>query len=363
MMRKDIFYKYIFILICIWMPTTAFAQEKISKKVEKEQFMTNAGEISINNKYGDIIINGWDKNSVKITIDIQVTHKKKENAQELIDRIEPIFKTANDFMSITSEIRDKSSSLFSQYFKKAAPFDRDKTNIEINYTINLPVNTEVEISNKYGDIIISDWTGKLKANVKHGDMWINEHLTNANIEVNFGKLKTKNITYGNIMLKNGALTLQESKNLRLKSAGSKINIASVTTLEIVSSKDIIDIQKATHITGDLKYSETHISLLASHINTTMKVADFRIAKIDTPSPNIDINQESSEININVNGTSFNFEATLEQGLLRVPTSFSDINTHVIDKGKRIRTIKASYGDIRKGQTTITGKKGIIILSE
>lgn len=342
---------------------TVSAQETVSKKVEKSYGLTNNGELHLNNKYGDVLINGWDRNAIKLVVDIEVSHKKKENAKDLLDRIDIETKVTNDFVSITSGINEKSTSFFSRYFNKMNPFDLDKSNIKINYTIYLPSNAEMDITNKFGDVIISDWEGKLKANVEHGNVWINDDLTNANISMKFGKLHTKNITYGNLTLKNGELDLEESKQLKINSSGTNMEIGTVSSLEIYSSKDEININEVTSIQGELAFSKVHINSVGEEIRLTTKIADLWVSKIEKPNSRIHIDQESSELNINIAGQSLIFNATLEQGLLRIPTSFTDIHTDVINKGKKIREINATYGNGPYGEFILTGLKGVIILKE
>ena len=340
-----------------------YSQEVLTKTIEKTYEMTNAGELHLNNKYGNITINGWEENDISIKIDIRVTNKKKENAKTLLNRIVANIKTVDDFVSITSEISEKNTSLFSRYFNKVNPFEFDKSNVEINYTIYLPINAEIDIINKFGDVIIDNWTGRLKANIEHGDLWINEDITNARITMKFGKLRSKSIAYGTISLKNGDIDIESSNKLLLKTSGTKIEIDQVKDLEVISSKDEIIIQKAEKIQGELNFSNAQIEAIEEKISLSMKVAELRVAKINQPDAFVSINQESSDININITGLSFKFNATLEQGLLRLPKTFYNIENNMIDKSKRIREINGAYGKTTSGIFSFTGKKGVIVLKE
>ncbi len=364
------FYKYLLlILIIFYAKNDIHAQEKVSKKIEKTYAFTNTGELHLENKYGNVIINGWEKKTIQITIDIQVFKKKKDVAKELLQRIKPQIDNTEDFISITSIIEEKNTSMISKFFNKeffntVNPFDFDKGNIQIDYTIHLPTNAEINIINKFGDIIISEWGGKLKANAQHGDIWINKDLNNANIEMKFGKLKTKSITYGNIHLKNGEIDIKDSKDLKINSNGTIIKIEHVKSLEIYSSKDQVTINKIGNLRGKIMFSSMYLNDVYQNINLTMEVADFWISKIQQSNTFVVINQESSELNINVSGLAIDFNASLEQGLLRIPKSFTNITTDMIDKRKRIRDISATYGKSNSpGKFLITGKKGIIVLTE
>mgnify|MGYP000005419982 CR=1 FL=1 len=359
----DTFYKILLFMILTTQSYSLYGQEKVLKKIAKTYTMTNAGKLTLENKYGDVIINGWDKNSIKITVNIKVVHRKKENAKSLLDRINIDVKNTNDFVLIRSEIADKNTGFFAKYFNKANPFDYDKTNIQIDYEIYMPLNAEVNISNKFGDVILEDFTGKLKATVQHGDMWINDDLTNASLDVKFGKLDAKSILYGSIRLKNGELNLENSDNLRIDSSGTIIHIDSVSLLEIYSSKDNITINKLSEIKGEFQFSKVYLNTVEKEIKLSMNLADFKVDNIIKRDAIIKINQVSSDLNINITNLAFSFNAKLEQGLLRIPKSFKNLKTTILDKGRKIRQITAGYGKKTSGKISFTGRKGIILLSE
>lgn len=356
-------YKKITVIVLLALSVSVNAQETLTKKIEKTFKLTNTGELHLDNKYGNVIINGWEENKATITIDIKVTNKKRDNAKALIDRIEANIRTASNFVSVESKISEKNTSFFSRYFNKVNPFEFDKGNVEINYTIYLPINAEIDVTNKFGDVIIDNWTGKLRANVEHGDLWINDNVTNANIDMKFGKLRSKSITYGSINLKNGDIDIEGSKDLLLTTSGVNIDIDSIIDLEINSSKDEIVIGNVGNIKGELKFSNVKINTVEEKINLAMNVSELRVSKITNSSPFIDINQESSEVHIDITDLSFTFKATLEEGLLRLPKSFSNIKSNVIDKSKRIREITGKYGESSTGTFSFIGRKGAIVLDE
>ncbi|WP_242204599.1 DUF4097 family beta strand repeat-containing protein [Aestuariivivens insulae] len=360
----NIFYKKSIVLSMLMVNFLVFSQETLTKKIEKKYEISKTGELYLNNKYGNININGWDKSNVVITIDIKVTSKKKDNAKALLDRIEPKFRATTNYVSVISEITEKHTSFLSRYFNLLNPFELDKTNMEINYTLYLPKSMDIVVENKFGDVIIEHWAGKLKANVEHGDLWISEPIMNIYADMLFGKLRAKSIAHGAINLKNGNIEIDESQDLILKTSGTNIKIDKVENLKIESSKDEVVIDYLENIEGDVNFSNMQINEMDNNIDLKMKVTDFRVLKMNQPDATVNINQESSDISINVSGLSFKFNATLEEGLLRLPKTFKKIKSKmVIDKGTRIRNIKATYGVQPKSTFSFTGKKGIITLKE
>lgn len=342
---------------------SVLAQEKVSKKIEKTYVLSDAGEVHLKNKYGNIKLFGWDKNEVSVSIAITVTHKKRENAEELMNRIKPIYRDSDDYVSVDYEISERSSSFFGQLFDKANPFDFDRSNVQIDYTVYMPSKAELEVTNEFGDVILEDWKGTLKASLAHGDLWINENLNKADIDMNYGKVKAQSIGYGNLDLKNGNLDMEGSKNLRLTSSGSEIDLNNVVSLEIYSNKDEVILEEIGSIYGMLKFTTMEVRHLTKDLDLTMKIADFRVSHKLEPEATINIAQESSEISLNITDFSHQFKAVLEEGLVRLPKSFENVDSKLLDQSKKLREIYATYGKDTLGSITITGTKGVVLLKE
>ena len=268
-----------------------------------------------------------------------------------------------NLVSMNYEIIDKSSGWFGNLFDKANPFDFDRSNIQIDYTVYMPKKAELKVTNTFGDVIIEGWIGKLKAVVAHGDFWISQNLNKADITMRYGKLKAKNISYGTLDLKNGELDMEDSESLRINSSGTDMSLNAIKALELYSNKDDITIEEVGTLYGTLKFTTLELNHLTKDMDMTMKIADFRVSRIIGPESDIAIEQESSDINLNISDFSHQFKATLEEGLVRLPKSYKNIDTKMLDKGKKIRRITASYGKSQQGKITIIGTKGVVLLKE
>lgn len=355
--------KLLWLALVLVISTSVTAQEKVSKKISKTYALSNSGELHLENKYGDININGWDKNEVSIEIAITVNHRKKENAEDLLKRISSIVHESDDFVSLKYQIADKNSGWFARFIDETSPFDFDKSNLQIDYTVYMPKKAELNVTNTFGDVLIEDWAGKLKGLIEHGDVWISENLNKADITMRYGKLRAKNISYGSLDLRNGSLDMENSTSLRINSSGMDIVLDTINSLELYSNKDEINVEQVGTIYGSLRFTTVELNLVKTSVDLTMKIADFRVSGILEPNASIAIEQVSSEISLNITDFSHRFDATLEQGLVRLPKTYHDIDSQILDKSKKLREIKASYGKALNGKISVTGKKGVVLLKE
>ena len=339
------------------------AQEKVHKTIEKSFPFTNSGAFQIENKYGTVRLKGWDQNKLLVKIEVTVNHRKKENAEDLLGRISPKIKASNSYISIVSEISNKNTGWLADLLNRANPIDFDRGHVQIDYEVYLPKKAELKVTNRFGDVIIENWTGTLNALIEHGDLWIGENLNKADIVLKYGKVRAKDLNYAALDLKIGELNMENSKNLRLKSDGSEVHVHSLNSLEIYSNKDNISINEVASLFGNLDFTTFKMERLAGDVDLTMKIADFQVYNIINPSADISIQQESADITLTVDHFPHDFTATLEQGVVRLPKSFENVSSTMLDKGRRLRKIDATYGKEGKGHISIQGEKGIVTIND
>ncbi len=360
---KQLHYKIAFFLAIMLLSSVAFGQDKLSKDIKKSFPLTNDGALYLENKYGNVFINGWDENSIKFEISVEVRGKNLDKAKDLLKRINPEFVSTSSQIVVKTEITEKNPSFFNKYIKKIGPLNSEKSNSDINYTIYLPREAAVEVYNKYGDIIVSDWNGTLIADVEHGDLRITSDLADSKLSIKYGKLRANTLNKTAINAKDATISFEKSETLKLESDGSTMSLDEVGELDINSNKDDIEISSIDNVHGTIKYSQVTLMDIMSKVNLNLNLAELRLKKFGTSAPIVNVHQKSSEVYVNISETNFNFSAELEQGVLRIPKTMRDINSKVLDEKNKIRQIRATYGEGNQGIFDLTGYKGIIIFKE
>lgn len=362
-MKANLFYKTIICGVLVLLSYSTQGQNKLTKEIKKTHSLTNDGALYLENKYGDIVINGWDKNQIEIVVNIEANGKNENKAEELLGLINSNIEVSNKLVVVKSEIIKKKTGFFNKYIGKIDPFKNEKANTVINYTISLPKHAEIEILNRYGDVVISDWNGKLKTTVEHGDIRILDSITNSDLSINYGKLRANTLYDTKISAKEASVSINNSKQLKLDSNGSDITLGVIENLELISNKDEFEANQISKAFGTIKYSTIVFNNVSNKVNLDLSLAELRVLKFNTAYPKLTINQRSSEVYVNISETNFKFDARLEQGVLRIPKSLNDISSEVIDEKNKIRNITASYKEEGRGVFNFKGVKGVIILKE
>ena len=360
---KALLYNIAIFSSCLLLSPSLQAQYEATRVTTKTFALTNDGEFTAENKYGDIIITGWEKDSVRITSRITVKKKSESDAKNLLDRIAPSYSVFGRYVSVTTEIKEKGDSFLEKLFNEINPIDFDKSDVDIDYEIMAPEKVAVELSNDFGDLILTEWAGKLKANLRHGDLRITDPLATANIKVAFGDINARSIDDAFITIRSGKLKLHDSKNLKLDSNGSELELGSIDFLDMDSNKDEVHIEMVNRLKSDVRYSTIFIEEAGREIVLDLSLADVRVSKVKQADCLIHITENNSEVDINVSGLALELKADMEGGTLRLPRSTSNLDTKVLDEKNKIRQVSASYGTGKSGNFTLNGRKGYVILRE
>lgn len=355
--------KLVLCALVLGMVQALFAQEKVSKRITRSFAMTDDGSVQLENRYGNINVYGWDREELSIEIFVTVNHRKKENAEDLLKRISPEIRNSSGLVSVAYRIGERKKGFFAELWDSANPFDFDRSNIQIDYTVKIPRKTYLELDNTFGNVVIEGWKGRLKANVGHGDLWLNDPLASGDIKLEYGRLNAKSIKKARIEIRNGELDMDSADTLRLEGDGSEVRLKKVASFEIYSNRDKVFLEEVGKVYGNLSFTTVDIGILERSVDMNMKVSELSVAKITNPEAQIFIAQESSDIDLNVIGYPHRFTANLEEGLVRLPKSYHNVDTEMLDIGKELRTISADYGKVGKGSISIKGSKGSVVVKE
>ncbi|PLX22386.1 MAG: hypothetical protein C0597_02605 [Marinilabiliales bacterium] len=228
--------------------TSAFAlSEEFSKNLHKE-FNTDANTLLlIQNKFGDVDINNWEKDKVTIDVIITVDHKNEARAKELIDYIEVKFSQTGNTIEAITEIDDK----FSKW--NTFTFNDNNKEFSIDYKVYMPKKIKIDIENRYGSVFINEIEGHAKIAVKYGNLKINK-ITRGNVK----PLSEVYLAYSNG-------TIEESNWLNLTLKYSKLEIEETKALIAVTKYSKLYVDKASSIVCESKYDEYRLGKITNFV--------------------------------------------------------------------------------------------------
>ncbi len=216
--------------------------EEVKKQYHKEYITGPHTELSITNKYGDVDLINWDRDSLVIDVVVTIDYPAKFKGKPLIEYIHVSFSQSGN--TITAETQIDENSIDRWYS------NHDKKRYRIDYTVHAPAYINFKLLNKYGDVFINELSGQ------------------ADLEVRYGFIRINRLSRGHIKPLN-TLTLAYSKGT--------IEEAGWLMLEMKYSK--LEVSHGKAIAGDTKYSHLQIDNISSVVFQS-KYDEFRFGTVN-----------------------------------------------------------------------------------
>lgn len=208
------------------------------KKIYEKSYSLNAGDkVKISNQFGFVKINTWDKNEVKVYVEMVATAKSESRANDVLEDLAISDKKSGNVISFKTSIEGNNNG--------------GNQTMEINYTVSLPSSTTLDLKNEFGATTLPDYTGNVDLTSKFGSLTTGKLTNVEDILVEFGKATIQSIS-------NGGATFKFSK----AEVGNLIGTNTLKFEFCNKSKVSLD-NSATHTTINESYSTLNIKPVAN----------------------------------------------------------------------------------------------------
>jgi hypothetical protein len=269
------------------------------KSVNKSYNVSSSDKLNIENSFGKVEVKTWDRNEIKVDVEVEVSANTDALAQKVLDRISVSDEKSGKEISFKTSMKDINNS------------KGDKSSMTINYSISMPATNPLQIKNDFGATIVPDLRGEVDLVSNFGSLTAGNLSNVKKIQVEFGRAKIESINNGNLVIKYSNSTLGKlSGNIRMNaefSTGIKMDIDNrLTGLDV----------KASYSTLNLKPS---VDMSASYtINTSFGTLKNRTA-IKFDGDDEDKNDRGPKFDHQYNGRSGS--GTIQ---IKVNTSFGNV---------------------------------------
>ncbi|WP_291403885.1 hypothetical protein [Daejeonella sp.] len=192
-----------------------------TKRVVKSYQVDKDDKLVINNQYGKVAVHVWNKNEIKVEVEIKAFESSENRANQLLDHVNISETQVNNLISFKTNF-GKISENFRSYINKGGG---DARRIQVNYVIYMPAKNALDIDNKYGGIEIDDFAGPLNINSVYGSFSAGkiDHPENQ-VKVTYGSASIDNFSNGDLLVTYGSLKLNEADKLNatIKYSSAKI---------------------------------------------------------------------------------------------------------------------------------------------
>ena len=276
-----VLYKLLVAFSIILLPSTllaAGANEKV-KRIVKSYGISKSTYVEIENKYGDIDVEVWDKDSIKLEIVITVHSDKEEELDEMLKLIN-IDLSANSSFVIAHTDWSSDVNIFKKSLLKINQEVSNKGRYNVNYKIKMPRDLDLTLTNKFGNIFMTNYVGKLSINISYGDLRAHSLTNLKELNAKYGKVKINSLQNGRIDLNSvKPFSIDKALDLEVESSSSEISIEFIAKLNIKSSHDELNIDQIDELNGTFSMSDLMIMNLKKSIHSLSKYGSMKLKYI------------------------------------------------------------------------------------
>ncbi len=137
------------------------------------------------NRFGQMTIDTWDKNEVKVEVHITVGAQTNEYAAKILDRISVVDEKNTESISFITKLGDWSNN-GNDY--------NGGHEMRIDYIVHIPVKAKLHAENSFGPITIGDFAGECELVDKYGTLTGGKLSNCKSVSVEFGKVNIEGIS-------------------------------------------------------------------------------------------------------------------------------------------------------------------------
>lgn len=348
------------LMVSALMPhTTVSAQDHTDKRSVRRSFPAALETtLEVHNKYGKIQVATWDKDSVVIEVDINLSESNSSKLKKLKEGTQISFTGTKSYIIAKTVIESESGRIASELKSISNTISGSNKRIEINYMVYLPAHMDVVLNNKFGDIYMDDLDGQVDITLSNGVLKANRLKGNASISLSFGNGMIKSLGSANLKLSYSDMVLNEVSQLDLSSKSSKLNVDSVKVLKIDSRRDKLYFTHVEYLYGKGNFTQIWVYDLVRESDLYMKYGELTIEHVMPGFSKIYVESDYTDMTLYYDqAVSMDFDILHhKKALLRLPGS--DINSEETAAGKdHFKTVGTM------GVSTPTGKLTIDALQK
>jgi len=297
-----------------WSSLAAFATEKETYSDERFHTKTMAAlpdaTLDITNKYGDVVVNTWEKDSIKIEISLKATARKEDVLADLMNNTAFNIGGTPGYM-YAETVLHSSSGIVKKGFQEVNLSVLGGRELEVNYTVYVPAKTRLNIDNKFGNVTLGVFEGELRLDLAHGDLRAIELNEVRKMDVKYSKITIKKVDNAVMNLEFAKLYLDEARQLEIESRGGEIEIQKVDQIRIQSKGDQVLIEEVIQLTGKHRLSDFTIQKLKGLLDLQTNFGSVSIRELDVAFTNLNLTSEMTRIEVNfTSAIQFNFNVSI-----------------------------------------------------
>lgn len=357
--RISSFNKVCLLVLLLAAPALANASVQETRKINKSFAVKAEAAVDITNKYGEIKVETWSKDSVRFEVSVVAMANNKDRARKLMDEVSFDFSNTDYYVTARTLITGQRTALIEEFSELAELIYSGENKVTIDYRVFVPATCRLELENKYGNVYCNDIATDFRLNVQHGSFYGGKLTGTSDITVKFGDGRVHEIKDGRMVLEYADFQLNTADRLNLESKSSTINIRDINELRASSRRDKFRIDKVAVMNGGSSFTDYFVDELGRSINLTTRYGSLNIQRIPGTVGSFSITSSYTDLDLNLDySAGYNMDVSTKNVNFRYPDganvdkTVSDDNDRIIYRGslgnggKATLRVEAENCDVR-----------------
>lgn len=291
----------ILFFLAIFIPALSVAQTYSEKREQGKSFKLKSGTvIQITNKYGNVNIMPWEKDSVRIEVSMSAQSKQAAKVVKILTSIDCEMMSTANLISARTVFYDNSATFWKDVVSYAGQVINTSNNLQINYTVYMPVTNDIKIDNKFGNVYMDSHSGNADITVSNGDVQARNFSGSLKLKLEFGSANFQDAGDAQLNINYSDLTARKINKLNLNSRSSTIDIEETGAIELVSSRDKLTVKSGNSLSGEASFSRIRINELEAMCTMNTKYGELRLNSIARDFRTIHVKSDYTDVFLGFN---------------------------------------------------------------
>lgn len=313
-------------------------RQDFEKKYSKTFDVNGSGNVRLENRYGSIRVETWERDEVQIDVRIKVSADDQEDADKTFDRIEISLSGGGNSASATTSIgnnRRSSKGILERIFDGDWGWGGNSSNdFKVYYSVKMPASASLETEAKYCDVTLPDLSGDNRITVGYGDL-VGGDLTGANeISISYGSARLDELgTDSRFRIRYSDGVIRTVGDLKYDGRYSETRIGRAGKLDIDAGYEELEITSATEVRFEGNYNELDLEK-ANRVFLDGNYCDFDLGTVEKE---LEVDASYGDLEIDL----------LKVGFERVyvRANYIDVEIDVESGANYEMDLRSRYGDI------------------
>ena len=333
-------------MITLFIGCNFVSAEEKTKEYHEKWAVSEINSLEVINKFGEIKVVNEGGSEITIDVEITVEAGNEAAADKLLGMLDVNFSKSGSTL--------KAETSIDSGFKSQKKFS-------IDYTINIPSDKNLKISNQYGNTLVNKLNANGNFNIKYGSFAANNLQKPANgtmkLDLAYGNASVDEANDLDVDVSYSPISVDLVKKLNLVSKYSQISIDKAGEVIVDSKYDQLSFDQVESLSCETKYSHIDIDKLSKNLKVEAGYGSVKVDEVSSDFALITITNSYGQISLGLDDADYSVDANCQYCGISYPENrfqgnkIKENNTREISGkvgsgiGGRV-TIKSRYGDIK-----------------